>query len=178
MSDNESLNSGIVMNAQRPNPDPKLHTMLSSLRDANNSRINVLAKGITLKNLKQVSYHKWENGNLISKSRYFPKGKPAPSVIEDGFRIGKLEWWKDKGKKADSEKDILTHRADDSRPYLAHILANLEFTGGPVPVGIFRSVEKPTYDSLIETQIEDAITEHGVGNLKKLLRSGETWVVE
>jgi len=48
----------------------------------------------------------------------------------------------------------------------------------PQPVGIFRAVERATYESMMEDQIEAAISKSGPGNLEKLINSGETWVVE
>jgi 2-oxoglutarate ferredoxin oxidoreductase subunit beta len=48
----------------------------------------------------------------------------------------------------------------------------------PQPVGIFRAVERPSYEELMEQQIESAIEKSGPGNLEKLINSGDMWVVE
>jgi 2-oxoglutarate ferredoxin oxidoreductase subunit beta len=45
-------------------------------------------------------------------------------------------------------------------------------------VGIFRAIERPTYEAMMDDQIEAAITKSGPGNLEKLINSGDTWVVE
>jgi 2-oxoglutarate ferredoxin oxidoreductase subunit beta len=42
---------------------------------------------------------------------------------------------------------------------------------------VFRRVNRPTHDQLMTGQIDDAIARQGEGDLKKLLLSGETWVV-
>ena len=48
----------------------------------------------------------------------------------------------------------------------------------PVPVGVLRSVSRPTHDRLIEDQLAAAVAASGVGDLDKVLRGGETWTVE
>ncbi|HEY9472871.1 MAG TPA: 2-oxoacid:ferredoxin oxidoreductase subunit beta [Mycobacteriales bacterium] len=45
------------------------------------------------------------------------------------------------------------------------------------PIGVFRSVERPTYDDLMREQIEGAQAA-GVGDLAGLLRGSDTWVVQ
>jgi 2-oxoglutarate ferredoxin oxidoreductase subunit beta len=54
----------------------------------------------------------------------------------------------------------------------------MEYPDFPVPVGVFRAVAKPTYDELLEAQVQDSISRMGAGDLDKLLASGDTWVVE
>jgi 2-oxoglutarate ferredoxin oxidoreductase subunit beta len=46
----------------------------------------------------------------------------------------------------------------------------------PVPVGVLRSIARPTHDQLMAGQITDARARQGEGDLTKLLNSGETWV--
>jgi 2-oxoglutarate ferredoxin oxidoreductase subunit beta len=45
-------------------------------------------------------------------------------------------------------------------------------------VGIFREFERPSYERLLDAQVETAVAERGRGDLKALLQSGETWTVE
>jgi 2-oxoglutarate ferredoxin oxidoreductase subunit beta len=49
--------------------------------------------------------------------------------------------------------------------------------GYPEPIGVFRCVEKPQYDDMINEQIEQATNEKGAGDLDKLFRTGDTWDV-
>jgi len=84
MSDSESLNSAIVMNAQRANPDSKLHIMLSSIRDANDSRITALAKTTTLKNIKVAYFHRYVGKDLIHIKVPYPYGKDPGGSVERG----------------------------------------------------------------------------------------------
>jgi len=48
----------------------------------------------------------------------------------------------------------------------------------PQPVGIFRAVERATYEDMMTDQIDAAILKTGPGSLEKLINSGDTWVVE
>jgi len=57
-------------------------------------------------------------------------------------------------------------------------LARMEQPDFPQPVGIFRAVERATYESMMVDQIDAAVAKSGMGSLEKLLNSGETWVVE
>jgi 2-oxoglutarate ferredoxin oxidoreductase subunit beta len=47
-----------------------------------------------------------------------------------------------------------------------------------MPVGVFRAVEKPTYEAALENQVEGARAQRGEGDLAALLNSGDTWTVE
>ena len=75
------------------------------------------------------------------------------------------------------ETDLLIHDIHDPEPHLANLLARMDYPDFPVPVGVFRSVAKPTYDELMEAQVEDAISRSGAGDLERLLNSGDVWVV-
>ncbi len=77
-----------------------------------------------------------------------------------------------------TESDCLVHDAHERDTSVAFMLARMEYPDFPQPVGIFRSVERATYEDLLAGQIEAAVTKQGRGNLDKLINSGETWVVE
>ena len=63
-------------------------------------------------------------------------------------------------------------------PSLAFALSRITFdTDGAVPLGVFRSVERPVYDDLMSEQLEAAREQHGEGDLEALLHSGDTWTV-
>jgi 2-oxoglutarate ferredoxin oxidoreductase subunit beta len=82
------------------------------------------------------------------------------------------------GENGITEADILCH--DESKPesYLAYLLSRLDYPDFPVPVGVLRAVQKPSYDSLVEDQQEKALARYGEGDLDALFNSGETWIVE
>ena len=48
----------------------------------------------------------------------------------------------------------------------------------PEPIGVFRCVEKPRYDDLLNAQIRQAVASEGPGDLDELFRDGETWEVK
>jgi 2-oxoglutarate ferredoxin oxidoreductase subunit beta len=77
-----------------------------------------------------------------------------------------------------TENDILCH--DESKPEsnLAYILSRLDYPEFPVPMGVLRAVEKPTYDATVVEQEKAALARQGVGDLDTLFSSGDTWVVE
>ncbi len=76
-----------------------------------------------------------------------------------------------------TEADLLVHDAAAPEPSLAYMLARMDYPEFPVPVGVFRAVAKPTYDELLEAQVQDAISRRGPGDLDQLLSSGDTWIV-
>ena len=47
----------------------------------------------------------------------------------------------------------------------------------PEPTGVFRAVDRPRYDDLLNRQIVHARKTQGEGDLDALFHSGETWTV-
>ncbi len=72
--------------------------------------------------------------------------------------------------------DLLVHDEHAEDPYLAFMLSRLSYPEFPVPVGVFRSVDHPTHDKLMQAQIDEARAKSGEGDLEALLNDGETWV--
>ncbi|HEY3524299.1 MAG TPA: 2-oxoacid:ferredoxin oxidoreductase subunit beta [Candidatus Limnocylindrales bacterium] len=77
-----------------------------------------------------------------------------------------------------NEDDLLVHDETADDPYLALILSRMWWPEFPVPVGVFRRVQRPTHDALMTEQIDQAVALRGAGDLTKALNSGETWTVE
>jgi 2-oxoglutarate ferredoxin oxidoreductase subunit beta len=75
-------------------------------------------------------------------------------------------------------RGVAVHREGHETPAYAFALATLSRPRFPIPIGVFRSVAKPTYESLLEQQVSDAVARSGAGDLAKLLHSGDTWTVE
>ena len=75
------------------------------------------------------------------------------------------------------ESDLIVHDESSADPSYAFLLSQMNQPEFPVPVGVFRSIEKPTYETLLHQQISKAKQSQGEGDLKKLLFSGETWTV-
>jgi 2-oxoglutarate ferredoxin oxidoreductase subunit beta len=74
--------------------------------------------------------------------------------------------------------DLLVHDIHLKDPSVAFMLARMEYPDFPQPVGIFRAVERDTYEDMMGAQIAAAISKQGPGSLEKLINSGETWVVQ
>jgi 2-oxoglutarate ferredoxin oxidoreductase subunit beta len=73
--------------------------------------------------------------------------------------------------------DLIVHNENDST--LAFILANMTYNASlPRPVGIFLSIDRPTYESQMTLQIKNAVEKKGKGDLEKLLGSGDTWTIQ
>ncbi len=77
-----------------------------------------------------------------------------------------------------TEEDLLVHDETRDDPALAHILAQMQHPEYPVPLGVLRAVQRPSYEQLMEDQIQDAIARQGAGDLAALLSQGDTWTVE
>jgi 2-oxoglutarate/2-oxoacid ferredoxin oxidoreductase subunit beta len=77
-----------------------------------------------------------------------------------------------------TENDLLVHDIHLKDPSVAFMLARMEQPDFPQPVGIFRAVERDTYEDMMTHQIEAAIAKSGPGSLEKLINSGDMWVVE
>lgn len=91
----------------------------------------------------------------------------------NGFRPEVVEI----GKNGITEADVLVHDETVPDPTLAMILAHMRYPEYPVPIGVFRAVERPTYDELMQQQIDRAVERQGPGDLEALFNQGDTWVV-
>lgn len=77
-----------------------------------------------------------------------------------------------------SEDDLLFHDEKAPEPSLAYLLSRMRHEDGfPEPIGVFRAVDAPRYDAMINDQVSQATNERGVGDLDKLFASGESWDV-
>ena len=77
-----------------------------------------------------------------------------------------------------TEDGLLIHDETREDPTIASILARMRRPEFPVPLGVLRAVQRPTYEELMEGQIRDAIALQGEGDLEALCAEGDTWVVE
>jgi 2-oxoglutarate ferredoxin oxidoreductase subunit beta len=76
-----------------------------------------------------------------------------------------------------STNDLLVHNEHDTT--LSVILADMTYKSHlPRPVGIFLSIDRPSYEAEMTRQIDEATKKKGPGDLQKLLNSGETWVIQ
>ncbi|MBI1910103.1 MAG: 2-oxoacid:ferredoxin oxidoreductase subunit beta [Deltaproteobacteria bacterium] len=77
-----------------------------------------------------------------------------------------------------TEKDLVIHDENSEDSSYAFFLSRISAPEFPIPVGVFRSVQKETYEDLVSHQVEAAREKSGPGSLEALLHSGDTWVIE
>jgi len=76
-----------------------------------------------------------------------------------------------------TEADCAVHDAGSESSGTAFLISKLGPPHFPVPLGVFRSVEAPTYDALSEELSRSARGRSGRGNLEQLLAGGTTWTI-
>jgi len=77
-----------------------------------------------------------------------------------------------------TEEDLLVHDEFREDPTLAYLLSRMGPPHFPTPVGVFRAIEKPDYTTLMLRQMEEYTRQRGPGDLAKLYRQADTWVVK
>ncbi len=78
---------------------------------------------------------------------------------------------------AATDDGLLIHDAHAENISLANILVGMDYPDFPVPLGIFRDIDAPVFDDLVQQQVDEAMAK-GKGDLSQILLAGETWVVE
>ncbi|MCK6554571.1 2-oxoacid:ferredoxin oxidoreductase subunit beta [Candidatus Binatia bacterium] len=73
------------------------------------------------------------------------------------------------------EADLIVH--DEKNRALAFMLSTLAPPAFPVPIGVFRAAERPTYEDAVTDQMLAATQRLGPGDPTELLHRGETWTV-
>jgi 2-oxoglutarate ferredoxin oxidoreductase subunit beta len=81
------------------------------------------------------------------------------------------------GEQGLTEADCAVHDVRRASSAAAYRLAELAPPDFPVPLGVFRAVEAPSYDALSEELSLTARQRSGQGNLERLLASGTTWTI-
>jgi 2-oxoglutarate ferredoxin oxidoreductase subunit beta len=72
----------------------------------------------------------------------------------------------------------VTHDVSLEDPSYAFSLSRLDSAAFEhTPIGVFRKVERPSYDDLMASQLEEARQRSGEGDLAALLRGSDTWQV-
>jgi 2-oxoglutarate/2-oxoacid ferredoxin oxidoreductase subunit beta len=82
------------------------------------------------------------------------------------------------GENGVTEADLLVHDEKANSSALAFLLSQLEGPDLPVPLGVFRALETPTYQERNAQQAAGARQTKGRGDLAGLLNSGDTWTIE
>ncbi|MFH8491887.1 2-oxoacid:ferredoxin oxidoreductase subunit beta [Streptomyces longisporoflavus] len=79
----------------------------------------------------------------------------------------------------ETESQILVHDAHSTSPTTAFALSRLADpdTLHHTPIGVFRNIQRPVYDTLMSDQLDTAIEQNGKGDLAALLAGNDTWTV-
>jgi 2-oxoglutarate ferredoxin oxidoreductase subunit beta len=95
-----------------------------------------------------------------------------------GLRVGRYGGL-EAGQAAGADPDsLLVHDAHASDPSYAFALSRLDSSDfAHTPIGVFRAVERPSYDEAMSAQIEEARLTQGDGDLADLLAGSDTWQV-
>jgi 2-oxoglutarate ferredoxin oxidoreductase subunit beta len=113
-----------------------------------------------------------------AKILYLEAGKPLVwgadgarrGLVLQGLRLTVVDVGED-------TSGLLVH--DPTNKLLAALLADLDGAGElPVPVGLFYTEQRSTYDAAFQAQVQSARQKFGPGDLARLLDAGETWTVE
>jgi 2-oxoglutarate ferredoxin oxidoreductase subunit beta len=76
------------------------------------------------------------------------------------------------------EDRLLVHDETREDPALAFALSRLSSSPTmPTPMGVFRSIQRPTYEGEVQRQLVGAVERQGPGDLHKLIGTGATWEV-
>jgi 2-oxoglutarate ferredoxin oxidoreductase subunit beta len=103
-----------------------------------------------------------------------PKGKKRGVKITDGVpSVVALAEGEDP-----IARGIAVHNEKHESAAYAFALASLARPEFPIPLGVFRAVEKSTYEDVLDAQVTGALNKQGPGDLKALLHSADTWTVE
>src|ERR1035437_9362246 len=81
------------------------------------------------------------------------------------------------GENGITEADLLVHDESAGQSSLAFVLSQFDGPDLPVPLGVFRAVQTPTYQERNAQQVAEARSTKGRGKLASLLNSGDTWTI-
>jgi 2-oxoglutarate ferredoxin oxidoreductase subunit beta len=91
--------------------------------------------------------------------------------VEDSMEVVRL------GENGVTERDLLVHDEKRPRPSRAFQLSQMDQPDFPIPIGVFRAVERPTFDGEMNAQIARSVAQEGKGELAALLHEGDVWTV-
>ena len=77
------------------------------------------------------------------------------------------------------EDAIIRHDAHAKDPGLAFALSRLSNPRSleNTPIGVFRDIDRPSYDRLVREQLDQVVASKGAGDLQTLLTGSDTWAV-
>ena len=92
-------------------------------------------------------------------------------LVLDGFKLKVVDL------NENSKNDILIHDVSDKN--LAMLICEMTYDKSlPTPMGVFYKELKPTYNEMLKTQIDNQIKSKGIGQIKDLIYTKNTWSVD
>lgn len=82
------------------------------------------------------------------------------------------------GQNGISEKDLYVHDETVENPTISYMLSQMDYPRFPVPMGVLRKVNRPSYEKMVHEQNSRILTEKGPGSLEKLIVGKETWDIQ
>ncbi len=76
-----------------------------------------------------------------------------------------------------TEEDVLVYDETQHSGVMAYLLSRFEPPEHPMPIGVFRAVEREVYEDALHEQTEKTTERLGAGKIEDLLTSGSTWTV-
>lgn len=76
------------------------------------------------------------------------------------------------------DDQLIIHDPANHSPLYTQMLVNMGYPDLPSPMGVFRQLERPTYEDCVQGQVEEAQDRLGKGALQELLISEDSWTVE
>jgi 2-oxoglutarate/2-oxoacid ferredoxin oxidoreductase subunit beta len=77
-----------------------------------------------------------------------------------------------------ANEELLVHDETLQDPTHSYLLTQMEYPEFPVPFGVFRAIQRPTYNDMMDAQINQSIKVKGTGRLEDLIYGTETWTVK
>lgn len=113
--------------------------------------------------VKQENLLYLQHGEPMRYGRDLEKG-----IVLNGLKL--------EAKDAPADSEVLVHDSKDTDGTLPFMLSRLGHPAHPVPVGVFRDIERPLFHSAARAQIDKARAK-SPPDLGKLFNSGSTWTV-
>jgi 2-oxoglutarate/2-oxoacid ferredoxin oxidoreductase subunit beta len=117
--------------------------------------------------------------NRAERMIYLEDGKPLIFGAEQkkGIRLNGLQPEVVRLEDVKNENELLIHRENQPDPSYAYLLTQMAYPEMPEPFGVFRSIERPTYNFMMNEQVKHAIEKRGAGDLKNLIYGNSYWKV-
>ncbi|MEE2659086.1 MAG: 2-oxoacid:ferredoxin oxidoreductase subunit beta [Candidatus Latescibacterota bacterium] len=109
-----------------------------------------------------------EDGRPLSFGKDREKGIRVNGMLPEVVTLGN----------GTSEANLVVHQEAMENTSYAYMLSRMQHPDFPLPFGVIRDVERPSYDELLSDQVKAAKDSSGRGDLNALFMNSDTWTVE